>query len=65
MLSRGKAVICREEAIKHGTLGSGCDCVSCSGLWCTVEVEGGTDFYRTTGTEEINTGGVEELVECY
>ena len=40
-------------------------CQSCSGLWCTVEVEGGTDFYRTTGTEEINTGGVEELVECY
>ena len=39
--------------------------VGCSGLWCTVEVEGGTDFYRTTGTEEINTGGVEELVECY
>ena len=37
----------------------------CSGLWCTVEVEGGTNFYRTTGTQKINTGGVEELVECY
>ena len=39
--------------------------VVCSGLWCTVEVEGGTDFYLTIGTEEINTGGVEELMECY
>ena len=40
-------------------------CLACSGLWCTVEVEGGTNFYRTTGTEKINTGGVEELVEYY